>query len=188
MKKNYLYIDTETTGLDHKTCAVVEIGAVCNGKTFHTLVYPHSTARLDEKALEVSGLTMEKLKGAPDHITAVKMLCDFMGQFVDQYDKKDKLIMAGFNIGFDDEFLREMFLRAGNKFFGSYKWPTLYDVQVPAIAYLQNERPDMDNFKLGTVAKQLGIDLSEYKLHNALDDILITERIDSIVSNGCKCG
>jgi DNA polymerase-3 subunit epsilon len=188
MKKNYFYVDTETTNTDPRTGAVIGIGAVCNGEEFHTLIKPHEGAVVAHKALDVNGLTITELETAPTNKEAVGMLCSFLEKSVDKYDKTDKLIMAGFNVGFDDRFLRSLFQLAGNPFLGAYKWSTLYDVQVPAIAYLQPERGSMENFKLGTVAKQLGIDMAGRKLHTALDDIKLTIEVDEILTKGlCLC-
>ncbi len=182
MKKNYLYLDTETTNTDPKTGAIVEIGAICNNKEFHTFVKPHSGAKISQDAMDINDISLTSLQSAPTHTEAYKMLCEFMDQFVDKYNPADKLILAGYNVKFDDDFLREFFLRAGDRFLGSYRWPALYDVQVPAIAYLQTERSSMVNFRLGTVAKQLGIDTSKYQMHNALDDIKITVEIDELIN------
>ncbi len=181
MKKNYLYADTETTNTNPATGAVIEIGAICNGVEFHTLIKPHDGAEVSQEALDVNGLTISELQSAPTNKEAVAMFCKYLDQFVNRFDKADKLIMAGFNVGFDDRFLRSLFSHAGNPFLGSYKWSTLYDVQVPAIAYLQPERSSMEIFKLETVARQLGIDLSGRKLHTALDDIKLTVEVDELL-------
>jgi len=184
MKKDYLWIDTETTNTNPKTGAIIEIGAICNGDEFHSLVKPHQGAIVSQEALDINGLTMSQLNNAPDHKSVVDQLCEFMEKSVNRYDKTDKLVMAGFNIKFDDDFLRAMFKRSGNSFLGAYRWPTLYDVQTKAIEYLQIERGNMADFKLETVAIQMGIDITKLKLHTALDDIKLTSEIDRLICLG----
>ena len=153
---------------------------MCNGEEFHTYVQPHAGALISQEALDINGLslTSSEIKNAPNVKQACALLCKFMEKSVSKYDKTDKLIMAGFNVKFDDDFLRMMFKHAGNPFLGSYRWPTLYDIQTPAIAYLYNHRGKMQNFQLGTVAKALGISMKNRVLHNALDDIKLTVEID----------
>ena len=53
---------------------------------------------------------------------------------------------------------------------------------VLATPYLAEKRPDMENFKLATVAKALGIEVSEDNLHDASYDIALTKGIFQIVT------
>lgn len=53
---------------------------------------------------------------------------------------------------------------------------------VLATAYLLDKRPQMENFKQGTVAKTLGIVVDDTKLHDAMYDIDICKAIYDIVS------
>lgn len=55
---------------------------------------------------------------------------------------------------------------------------------VLATAFLATRRPDMENFKLSTVAKTLGIEVKDDSLHNAMYDIDLTKAIFDIVTNG----
>lgn len=52
---------------------------------------------------------------------------------------------------------------------------------VLATAYLLNQREQMENFKLATVAKQLGIEVVDESLHDAFYDIYLTKAIYDIV-------
>jgi len=66
---------------------------------------------------------------------------------VDKFDKKDKLHLAGYNIGgFDIPFLRTFFLQNNDKYFGSWFWSDSLDVMVLASLYLKNKRSGMLNF------------------------------------------
>jgi len=53
---------------------------------------------------------------------------------------------------------------------------------VLASQYLMEQRPGMVDFKLATVAKELGINTEEGKLHDASFDILLTRAIYDIVT------
>ena len=83
---------------------------------------------------------------------------------------------------FDNQFLRAWFLQNGDKYFGSYFWSNSIDVMVLATPYLASQRSQMENFKQGTVAKALGIEIDESRLHDALYDIQVCKSIYDIVS------
>ena len=51
-----------------------------------------------------------------------------------------------------------------------------------ATNYLLDIRPDMDNFKLSTVAATLGVQVDGDSLHNALYDIELTKAVFDIVA------
>lgn len=92
-----------------------------------------------------------------------------------KYNKTDKFFLVGYNnASFDNQFLRGFFLQNGDNYFGSWFWSNSVDVMVLASQYLLAERPLMPNFKLSTVAAQLGVVVSEDKLHDALYDVDLT--------------
>ena len=108
----------------------------------------------------------------------VTMLC----KHVDKFNKKDKFFLVGYNnAAFDNQFLRGFFLQNGDNYFGSWFWANSIDVMVLATSFIGNRRSEMDNFKLSTVAKFLGIQVSEDNLHDAFYDIYLTKAIFEIV-------
>ena len=52
---------------------------------------------------------------------------------------------------------------------------------VLASAYLMDRRAEMENFKLSTVAKFLGVSVADDALHNAMYDIELTRSVYEIV-------
>src|SRR5690606_11562747 len=106
-----------------------------------------------------------------------------LGRYVDKFRKQDKLHLVGYNNrGFDDPFLRAWFVQNGDNYFGSWFWSDSIDVLVLASEYLRASRHTMENFKLMTVAKELGIEFDESKLHDALYDVKITRALYNRVS------
>ena len=90
--------------------------------------------------------------------------------------------MVGYNNAtFDNQFLRGFFLQNGDVYFGSWFWANSIDVMVLASAYLATRRPDMENFKLSTVARTLGVDVQSASLHDAMYDIELTKAVFDIV-------
>ena len=68
-------------------------------------------------------------------------------------------------------------LQNGDKYFGSWFWSNPIDVMVLATPFLVDQRNQMPNFKQGTVAKTLGIQVDDNKLHDAMYDIEICKSI-----------
>lgn len=104
-------------------------------------------------------------------------------KYVDRYCPDQKILLVGYNNRqFDDSVLRSLFVRNGDKFFGSYFWSNTLDVLVLAGEYLQMRRQRMKNFKLATVARELGIEVKEKDFHGALYDVKVTRAIYEIVT------
>lgn len=105
-----------------------------------------------------------------------------LAKYVDKYKKTDKFFLVGYNnASFDNQFLRGFFLQNNDQYFGSWFWSNSIDVMVLASNKLVERRAEMENFKLSTVAKFLGIQVSEDNLHDAFYDIYLTKAIFDIV-------
>lgn len=153
----YFFYDLETTGLHYETDKIHQIGVII-----------YSNGKILEKA---------NIKFGVQEI-GFKSLISLLDRHVDKFNKSDKFHLAGWNImGFDNNFLRTFFDRNGNKFFGSYFYSDCIDVMPLASNYLRNKRSTMEDFKLGIVAKKLGIKVDDSKLHDALYDTEITRQI-----------
>lgn len=112
-----------------------------------------------------------------------KQFTDMLGKYVDKFDKQDKFFLCGYNITqFDNQFLRAWFVQNSDNYFGSWFWSNSVDVMVLATQYLLSVRPAMENFKLMTVAKELGIVIEEEKLHDAQYDNYLTYEIYKVVA------
>ena len=98
--ENYICIDLETTGLNPKHDKIIEIGAVKvrDGKVaeiFETFVNPGR--KLEERITELTGITDEQLKDAPDITEALPTLLDFVGED----------ILLGHSVLFDYSFIKK---------------------------------------------------------------------------------
>lgn len=188
MKQKMIFFDLETTGLDPKKCAIHQLAGkvLIDGKeveSFNIKLRPFENAVFEDAALETVKLTKEEIMAYPDYREGYAKFLYIVEKYVNKYDKKDKFFLAGYNIAtFDIPFLRNFFLLNNNQYFGAYFWSVPIDVIILAQAYLMNYRPDMKDFKQGTVAAQLGIALKEENLHDALYDIEICHEIYKIVT------
>lgn len=181
-----VFFDVETTGIDPDTAAVVQIGAILDVDGVEVdrvdiKMIPHSGAMIDPKAMAVTGLSMEDLMENPERVSPragywmFMKLCGFKpGQRVYQ---SDRVHLAGFNsIGFDNRFLQALGRRAGDGYtYAKYHWPGI-DVASLACVVLRHRRLSMPNFKLMTVAEELGIS-TDGKAHDALFDVHVTREV-----------
>lgn len=176
------YIDTETTGLDAKKNGILEIGCIIEVdntvmKEFVIECSPFKQDEINGKALKVNHISREGLYDRMSPKDAYKEFTDILSQYVDRFNKYDKFFFFGYNAPFDSNFLREFFLKNGDKYFGSYFFYPPIDVCILAAVYLGDERARMPNFKLTTVAPMLGVDIEMEKAHGALYDIQITRKM-----------
>lgn len=182
-----LFFDLETTGTNPGRNGIHQISGqiVIDGKhvqDFDFHVRPNPKAVIEDAALNVGGVTREQVLAYPPMGQVYKEFVAMLDKYVDKYNKKDKFFLVGYNnAAFDNQFLRGFFLQNGDNYFGSYFWSNSIDVMVLASAYIADRRADMVNFKLSTVAKFLGVSVSDDSLHNALYDIELTRAVYEIV-------
>ena len=183
-----VFFDLETTGTLVNKHGIHQLSGeiVVDGETKETFdfrVQPNPKAEVLQEALDVAGVTKEQIMAYPPMGEIYSKFTAMLDKYVSKYDKKDKFFLAGYNnASFDNQFLRAWFLQNGDKYFGSYFWSNSIDIMVMATPYLATKRAEMENFKQGTVAKTLGIQVDDSKLHDALYDIEICRAIYDIVS------
>lgn len=178
-----LFFDLETTGVNpakngiHQISGMIEIDGV-EKERFDFHVQPNPKAIIEEQALSVAGVTREQVLNYPPMGEVHNELVAMLGKYVDKFNKKDKFFLVGYNnASFDNQFLRGFFLQNGDNYFGSWFWSNSIDVMVLASQHLATCRHDMENFKLATVAKFMGINVNDEALHDAYYDIYLTREI-----------
>lgn len=183
-----VFFDLETTGTNpgkhsiHQISGQIVIDGVIK-ETFDFHVQPNPRAMIEDEALKVGGVTREQILAYPPMQQVYQEFVAMLGKYVDKFNKKDKFFLVGYNnAAFDNQFLRGFFLQNGDVYFGSWFWSNSIDVMVLASAYLATRRPDMENFKLSTVAKTLGVNVNDESLHDAMYDIELTKAVFDIVT------
>ena len=177
------FYDLETTGLNPARNGVHQISGeiVINGESmekFDYKVQPNPKCIIEQAALDVGGLSKEIVLSYPTMEDVYYRLTKMLNKYVDKYNKKDKFFLTGYNnASFDDKFFRGFFLQNGDPYFGSWFWSTPIDVMVLATYKLSSKREDLENFKLSTVAKYIGIEVEDKALHDAYYDIYLTKAI-----------
>lgn len=152
--EEYVAFDLETTGLSSRKDAIIEIGAVKMKKgvetgRFQTFVDPHRP--LEKKTVELTGITDEMLRGAPDITEVLPEFLEFVG---------DRVLVAH-NSDFDTGFIRVACKAQG----------LAYDyTAADTLVLSQNLLPHLNKFKLNIVSEALG--LPDFNHHRAGDDAL----------------
>lgn len=171
------WFDVETTGLDPVRNDIIQIACIVEVErqvkdTFYRNLSPWNISNVDMKALAINNLTIDQLRTFNAPATVFAELVNFLGKYIDPYNKKDKFIAAGYNVGFDVGFLREFFKKSGSTFFGSYFDYKSLDVYALVLADVILKRRDYPNHKLTTMTAAYGVE--QKNAHDALCDIQAT--------------
>jgi len=178
-----LWIDTETTGIDSTkhgltqlSCIVDEEGEIID--EFDVLIRPFKGCKVAKSALEKQNITKDDLINNPDRKTyseAFELFIDFMSKYIDRYDKNQKFVLAGKNVKFDIQFLREFFLKNDDSFFGSwFVYPSI-DLDTLIAESVAFDDLTLFNYKLETICE--AFDVKIRKAHDSLYDIRATREV-----------
>jgi DNA polymerase-3 subunit epsilon len=184
----YVFLDTETTGTDPVKNGIIQLSGniiipdevISEAVEFDIKMQPFPADVIEDKALEITGTTREELATRMLCFDAYKEFTRLLSRYIDKFNKFDKAYMVGYNVGFDDSFLRQWFQKDGDKYFGSFFWWPPIDVAVLAMMKLRDRRAELPDFKQGTVAKALGIEVDDTRLHDGIYDVGICREIFNV--------
>lgn len=164
-QNDVVVFDFETTGLDHQTCEIIEIGAVKikNGKlaeTFSTFVKPKTL--ISEEITNITSITNEMVKDAP---SIAEVLPDF-------YKFCYGCVIVAYNIDFDYKFLNFAGTKLGYKFSNR---------QVDALYLARVNVKGAKTFNLKSIATRLGVSLDN--AHRAINDAIATAEVLLLISD-----
>lgn len=190
MIEKYFVFDVETTGLDPEKHAIhqlsalyIEDGVVKFEKDWK--VRPFDGAEIDDAALAIANVTKEQIMAYPPMNEVYHDLIAHLSKFIDRFNRQDKSFLIGFNnVRFDNPFLRKFFERNNDKYFGSWFFSNPMDAFVLATPELIQKRAKMENFKLFSVAEELGVAVDQSKLHDATYDLYLTLEILKLSTGG----
>ena len=181
----FLWLDVETTGLEVSDSApfqiafiLVENGTFINSELF--FLNPLSeTIKYHEEAGKIHGYSEEQIRSFEPESVQVQKIAAYLDKSCSLRDecgiKDERLIIAGYNVGFDVKHLTALMERNGfdMDFYFTGQIADVYE-QVKQ-AGIQKVLPYLPNRKLPTVAKHLGIELEN--AHDALADITATRGV-----------
>ena len=164
----YCVLDLETTGFSPKTEKITEIGVMKfqDGKVidkFSCFVNPQKP--IPARVIEVTNITDDMVKDADTIDVVFPKLLDFI---------KDSVLVAH-NAEFDVNFLKHNAKVLGYDFDFTY---------LDTLSLAQELFPDFKTYKLGRIAKRLGIKVDV--AHRALDDVATTVKVFKIMLDMLK--
>lgn len=157
--KSFVVFDFETTGLDAKTCEIIEIGAVkiSGGKivsTFSCFIKPSTP--IPQEITDLTSITNKMVEDSP----AINyVLPDF-------YKYCYGCGLVAHNISFDYGFLSAIAKKMNYNF---------DNPQFDTLAMARQKLLGLKNFKLETVAERLGVSL--VGAHRAVNDAMATAKV-----------
>jgi DNA polymerase-3 subunit epsilon len=185
-----LWYDTETTGLTENSAmfqisGVIEIDGV-EVEEFDIFCKPHKGADISEQALEVTNVTREQLETFQEPKKAYEELVGIFSKYIDKFDKNDKFIIAGQNVKFDIDVLNRFFKRNNDNYLGSFlNYKQVFDtLSVYTALEIAEVVPKLENHKLETICKTMGVKLSN--AHNSLADIKATKAVGDKLLAGLR--
>ena len=181
-----IFIDVETTGLEYPDSGLIQLSGVIEIEgeikaSFDHRIRPFPADVVSDEALSVNGLTHEEIAGYEDPRVVFDRFISLLGQFVDRYDRSDKFHLVAYNAPFDSEHIRAWFEKNKNRFYGSWFWHPPIDVMGMAAVAAMASRSRLNNFKLTTVARALGLHVEESLAHDALYDIRLTRSVFQVL-------
>lgn len=111
LKKRFIALDTETTGLDWTRNSIIEIGLSLfedgvETKNYGTLINVGET--LSNEIVELTGITNEMLRSAPNEENVYKEVIEFLGDAL-----SGETLVVAHNAQFDMEFIERALKRYG---------------------------------------------------------------------------
>lgn len=181
----FLWLDVETTGLEVSDSApfqiafiLVDNGAFINAELF--FLNPLSeTIKYHEEAGKIHGYSEEQIRSFEPESVQVQTIAEYLDRccFLRKgpYINSERMVIAGYNVGFDIKHLTALMERNGVDMDTYFTGEAADVYEQVKQAGIQKVLPYLPNRKLPTVAKHLGITLEN--AHDALADITATRAV-----------
>jgi DNA polymerase-3 subunit epsilon len=178
-----LWLDLETTdstphrgGGVHQIAWILEIDGQIICKREYK-VSPLKGSLINAESLKVCGVDIDIVMAYPSPVEAFK-------QLVNDIHPHRKVVIGGFNNApFDNPYFFNWWwgcakeLKKYSLLWVDYVYSDALDVRCIALYKLLGKRGEIPSFKLGELAKYLGIEVTDTNLHDALYDVELTRLI-----------
>lgn len=190
-----IYLDLETTGVDENICGIYQMSGLIeiDGHVideFDYMINP-GDVHVDEwviTTMKSKGIELEDVLTYSSGAFVHSKLIELLDKHVDKFDPADKFHLCGYNVAFDDRFLRKLFKENGNDFYGAYIYSNRLCVMNLASYVLAPIRHKLSNFTLQTLCKIFNISIdahdaksdieATYKLYQGLKNYLVVKELE----------
>ena len=173
--KRFLVVDTETGGLDPVRNCLLTIGAVVwdNGKILAEREFFVLEERFDitPSSLLVHQVDLRDL--AKRGQSPKKAVAEFLKFARRYFPKKDRIALAGHNVGFDAGFLKRLFTQAGLDYDTHVSHRLLDTASILGYLNLAGKLP-LTSRGLSEAIKYFKLKVDPSKRHTALEDARVT--------------
>ncbi len=176
-----LWLDTETTGLDYRKHGIVQLAMIAESDEVvqdKLVLTMKPTGRVaDDVSLELNKYTREQIASFEPWEKVYRKVKKFLHKYIDRFDREDKFILGGQNVGFDSDFMKSWFEHCDDPYWFSLVEAGAFIDTYKILTFLQwiGKIPILENRKNQTLCKHFGIDLSN--AHDALADIEATRAV-----------
>ncbi len=181
------WFDIETTGLWENVHNIIQLAALIeiDGKVVdkhNWVMRPSNPQNIADAALACNKRTYVEIMAFPDPRKVFSEFTKVLDSHVSKFNRQDKFVPAGFNVGFDMKFLRNYFKLNHHKYFGSYFFNNIIVDPYMMVCSLvgMGKLPEFSDYKLETICRELGI---EFDAHDALEDIAATRLLARAVAD-----
>lgn len=171
--RNFILVDTETTGFDEKKNQILEVGILVikdlNVIDEFEIRIKHKEYTMSAKAMQANKIDIiEHEKEALFEKDAAEKILEFLNKHKDEND--EGYIVIGQNVQFDIKFLEEMFLRAYKikEYRQAISHRSLDIMQLAMIKNIEG-KISLEKQDLDSILRELNIEIPA-KRHRALTD------------------
>lgn len=200
MTNKILYVDSETGNLDTETGALLQLSAIAEIDNVVVEARNWFIKPLPQKSVTKYALDVQKVDWADldavhrvENAVAFREFVAMLKRHCNNFAKEDKFYFKGFHSRYDEDVVRTFFKDNGDNYYGSWFWAPSIDIMSSTAQACIGYRPQMANFRLGTVLQTYKIiDAEGYpldasgeripgaavQLHDSRGDIEQTRRLD----------
>lgn len=170
MSNTYLIFDTETTGLMAGVHEIYQLAALAvrDGKEIgriEIMMQPKRMNKVDPEALKVNRMTTERLMALPKRSIGKKALVKWLKSI-------GNCIPTGQNISFDIRHLKALI---GEAVYSEIFTEDALDLMNITRALNKHGYITVERLKLANIIKYYGIECDHSKLHDAMQDVIMTK-------------